>query len=326
METQANGPVQTQAPEPVIQAENSLHEKLTQWVSNNEDNDPHAGTDLEAPKKEEAAPEPAQTEEAPLEIDEETPFFDIEYKTESGKELKKLSAKELREGWLAKQDYHRNIQKVKAQEVQLQEQVKQAQTQAQQQYLQQLETYRQAVIKLAAPEVANVDLNKLAQEDPAEAQRVFFKTLQLNQTLQAIQQEQQAATQKMEGQRKEYLAQAVQKARETLASEIPGWSDDLYRTVLKTGVEDYGFAPDEVSNVVDPRTIKLLHDAFQYRQLQKAKPAIEKKVVSVPKVVKPGSADKPNSSDAENEALRSLRKTGDWRAAAQAYLARQKRR
>ena len=39
---------------------------------------------------------------------------------------------------------------------------------------------------------------------------------------------------------------------------------------------------------------KLRQDIRQMFQLQKAKPEIQKRVVAVPKVIKPGSADKPN--------------------------------
>ena len=70
--------------------------------------------------------------------------------------------------------------------------------------------------------------------------------------------------------------------------------------------------------------IKVFHDAYQYRQLQQAKPEISKKVVAVPKVVKPGSADKPNTSGAIDEAAQRLQKTGKGEDFVAWYVAQQK--
>lgn len=341
METQANAPAPAQGQEPVhrVHEEEAMLNRFTNFVRENPDNDPHVGTDLErkAPEPEEK-PEEAKSEdkaeekseEAPsetVEFDEETPIFDIEYKTDNGKEAKKLSLKELREGWMAKQDYHRNIQKVKAQEAQLQEQVRAAELQASQKVAQELEKYKQLVIKTAAPELVGVDLNKIAMEDPARAQQLFFKQLQLNQVLQGIEAEQRAASEKVNQERQNLLRQAVENSRQTLQNDIKGWNDELYGSVLKAVTQEYGIPAEEVSQVVDARVIKVFHDAYQYRQLQKAKPSVEKKVVAVPKVVKPGSAEKPSPvAEAVDKARERLKKTGDWRDAAEWYLAKNKKK
>jgi hypothetical protein len=328
----APAPAQAQTPAHPIHQEQQTLEALTKWVSETPDNDPHEGTDMEAPKPpQEAQQEPQQQEAAPeqevpqIELPEDEPLFDIEYKTDSGKEAKKLSLKELKEGYLAKQDYHRNIQKVKQEQAELATKAEQARLAAQQEYLQRLEQHKQLVLRTVAPELNNVDLNKLAQEDPAEAQRIFFKQIQVNQTLQAIQAEQQAAAQQYQMQQQALQQQAIAKARETLEAEIPGWNADLYNNVLGTVAKEYGFKNEEVAPVVDARLIKVFHDAAKYRQLQQAKPEVSKKVVAIPKVIKPGSAEKPNpASEASQDALNRAKKTGDWRDAAQAYLSLQR--
>lgn len=334
METQANAPAPAQEQTPVhpIHEEEALIGRLTKFVQDTPDNDPHAGTDLEAPKEdapekpaEAPAEDPPESDESKVEIDEDTPIFDLEYKTENGKEQKKLSLKELREGWLAKQDYHRNIQRVKAQEAQLQEQVRNAELQAQQKYVQELDKYKQLVVKTAAPELAGIDLNKIAAEDPARAQQLFFKQIQLNQILQGIEAEQRQAVEKLNNERQAALAKQIEESRTVLSSDIKGWNDELYGNVLKTVTQEYGLPAGDVAQVVDARLIKVFHDAHQYRQLQKAKPAIEKKVVTVPKVVRPGSAEKPSpAAEAVEEARKRVKKTGDWRDAAEWYLATKK--
>ena len=322
METQAQAPATAQAQTPVhpIHQEAQDLASLTKWVSENPDNDPHHPENTSAPRKEDGTPveetvaeeQPAeQAQEETIEFDEETPFFELEYKTESGVEKKKLSAKELREGWLAKQDYHRNIQKVKAEQAEIQTKVQQAQIQAQQEYLTRLEQHKQLVLKTVAPELQNVDLNKLSMEDPAEAQRIFFKQMQLNQTLQAIESEQRQAAAQHQQALQAAQQQAITKARETLEAEIPGWNADLYNNVLGTVAKEYGFKNEEVAPVVDARLIKVFHDAAKYRQLQQAKPEVSKRVVAIPKVVKPGSAEKPNpAKEATEKSYDRLRKTG----------------
>jgi len=308
-----------------IHEETATHEALTKWVSENPDNDPHVGTDLEepaAPEEQKPAVETAPEEQpgAAIELDEETPFFELDY---NGKK-EKLSAKQLREGYLAKQDYHRNIQKVKQQEAELAAQVKTAEIKAQKDYLDRLETQKQLVLKTVAPELQNVDLNKLSMEDPAEAQRLFFRQIQLNQTLQAIESEQRQAVEKLQGELKAAQENAIKEARETLESKIPGWGEDKYRQVLSGVSKDYGFKGEEVAQVYDARLIEVFHDAYQYRQLQRAKPEISKKVVAVPKVVKPGSAEKPSSSSSADEAANRLKKTGRGEDFVEWYMAQQK--
>jgi hypothetical protein len=324
METQATTPAPAQVSQPVhpIHEEQAVMDRLIQYGRENPENDPHEGTDLEAPK--EQVQEPTAQEEAPPEIpevefDEETPVFDIGLP-------EKLSFKQLREGYLAKQDYHRNIQKVKAEEKSYQEKAASAVAEAAKQYHSQLETLQKSLIKFAAPELLNVDLMQLADQDPAQAQKLFFKQMQLRDTIQQIENEKNAALEKAQSEQKRLYEEHRSKARETLKSK-DWWSEEKYQRVLKAGVDEYGFTPEEVSSVVDPRVIELLHDASEYRSLKKAKPEIQKKVVAVPKVIKPGSADKPNpQSDAVAEAEKRFKKTGDWRDAAELLRARTKRR
>ena len=334
---QAEGPANAQVQTPVhpIHEETATHNALTKWVSENPDNDPHAGTDMEerrepveAPATPEA-PQEATQEEAPaetVEFDEDTPVFEVTDLEDKTKTVK-VSLKQLREERMMKADYHRNIQKVKQQEAQVAERVKSESLKAQQQYLQQLETHKQLVLKTVAPELQNVDLNKLAETDPTEAQRIFFRQIQVNQTIQQIESEQRQAFEKLQTEQKAAIEQAKVASRETLETNIKGWNEELYGKVLGTVAKDYGFKNEEVEPVVDARLIQVFHDAYQFRQLQKAKPEISKKVVAVPKVVKPGSAQSQNSSsNTADEAANRLKKTGDGEDFVQWYLAQQKQK
>lgn len=334
-QTQANAPASAQVQQPVhpIHQETQTLNALTEWVRNTPDNDPHEGTDMELPKapkqevkeepKEEAKPEEQEAEA--IELPEDEPLFEIEYKTDSGKESKKLSLKELREGYLAKQDYHRNIQKVKQQESQLTEQMKAAELKAQQEYVQRLEIHKQAVTKLAGVKTMQ-EIEALSREDPAAAQQEFLRLISVNQTMQQIEAEQRQAAQNLQVQHQAAMQAAIQKSRETLERDIEGWNGDVYQKTLETVSKEYGFEPKDVASVYDARLIKVFHDAAQYRKLQQAKPEVSRRVVAVPKVVKPGSGEKPNPAKEQVErSFERLKKTGRMEDAVTAYLSRQKK-
>lgn len=328
-QTQASAPAPAQVQTPVhpIHQEQQDLDSLTKWVSENPDNDPDHPENTSEPRgnevPEEAKPE-APEEAETVEFDEESPVFEIEYKTDNGKEQKKLSLKELREGYLAKQDYHRNIQKVKAQEAEIQTKVQQAQTQAAQQFLQHIELQKQAIAKLAGVKTMP-EIEALAKEDPAAAQQEFLRFINVNQHYQNLEAQQKAVAQKLNEQQAQEFEQAKLKARQTLESDIPGWGADLYNQILGTVAKEYGFKNEEVTPVVDARLIKVFHDAAKYRQLQQAKPEVSKKVVAVPKVLKPGSAEKPNPArEAVDELSARLKKTGKGEDFVALYLAKQK--
>lgn len=326
-QTQANAPAPAQAQQPVhpIIEEQSIVERLTKYVRDTPENDPNhpENTSAVPETKTEASPEAtdAPAEEV-VEFDEETPFFELEHKGTK----QKLSAKQIREGYLAKQDYHREIQKVKAQEAELSTRAQQAELKASQEYVQRLEHHKQAVQRLAGVKTIQ-EIEALSRQDPAAAQQEFLRLVNVNQTMQAIETEQRGAQQKQQMAMQAAHRQAVEKAKQTLEANIKGWGPELYTQVLGGVAKEYGFQNQEVEPVVDARLIELFHDAYQYRQLQKAKPEISKRVMAVPKVVKPGSADKPNPSSTAADDLRAkAKKSGDWRDMAKAYLARQKQK
>lgn len=324
METQAQAPGQPQAQEPVhpIHEQEATLNKLTEWVRNTPDNDPHAGTDLEEQSEAKPEqPEPEQpTEPAALEIDETAELFEVPDLADKTKKVK-VSLKTLTEERMMKADYMRSIQKVKAQEADLQKQVQEASNKAAQEYIQKLEAQKQAISKLAGVKTM-AEIEALSREDPAGAQQEFLRFISVNQTLQGIEQEQSQAAQKLQAEKQSQRQQTIRQTWETLTSDIPDWSQDKYNNVLKSSLDDYGF---DAREVIDAGLIKALHDASEFRKLQKAKPEIEKRVVAVPKVLKPGSAEKPNPEQEQTTRARErLKKSGNVRDAAMAYLARQK--
>lgn len=260
----------------------------------------------EAPETEPETPAEETPEEEP-QITPEPRRFKLKYK---GEELEKEEEEVIS---LAQQgfDYTQKSQALAREKEELDKTVKSRVEPKLKEYETQLETFKQAVLKLANQEAVTADLNKLSLEDPARAQQLFFERLRIEQTLGAIAQEQEKVSRARESEAQENFKKQALEAVETLQRDVPGWNKDLYGKVLESGVKQYGFKAEEVNAITDPRAIKVLHDAMKYREL-KGKPVEGKKVVTVPKVVKPGAAaDKPDPSATKwTEGMAKLRKSG----------------
>ena len=261
----------------------------------------------------EAPAEPVEAaEEAPAEEDEAPPSWDevkevkikVPIKNGDTQEEIETTLDELRLGYMRTADYLRKTQDVAAQKREVQNQFGQALQAEQAKYIQQLQAQDQFLQQLAAPELANVDWNRLSMEDPAQFIALSHRANQMQQARQQIAQQIQDAEAQRNYAHQQQLAQAIPQAQERLKAKIPNWSPELQATLRDTGMKDYGFSAEEIGSVLDPRQVEVLHDAMQWRQLQKQKPITEKKVVSLPKVLKPGA--KPNAQVNKVSELKAL--------------------
>lgn len=270
---------------------------------------PEAKTEEAKPETEateEKAEEPKPDEEQP-EIHPEPRRFKLKYK---GEELDKDEPEVIE---LAQKgyDYTQKMQQLAKDREDAQAKVKADVEAKEKEYLSRLETYKKYVEKVAG--IEHVDLNKLAEQDPQRAQQEFFKQLQYQQTLNAIDGELRQATQQRETQAREAYNKQAKEAVEKLQERIPGWSNDLYSKILKGAVDGYGFQSTEVNAITDHRAIEVLNDALKWREYQAApKKVSEKKVPAVaPKVQKPGAGEKPDQgADAFKKSVARLSETG----------------
>ena len=105
-------------------------------------------------------------------------------------------------------------------------------------------------------------------------------------------------------------ARRVSEGAAVLAREIKGWSPEVAKELVSFGKE-FGYAPEELNSINDPRAVKLLHKAWQFDQLMKkqvtakAAPAPQEKPVTRITASK-GTAPKDPSkmTDAEFAAMR----------------------
>ncbi len=195
-----------------------------------------------------------------------------------------------------------------AQTIQVQEQQLKTQVELQQALFGELAQITAIDQQLA--EFQAIDWNQLSENDFVEAQKLFFTQNKLQTQRSQLVQQLEAKQQQLTQAQQQSLNQRIAKGKEILAKEIPNWSPDTSKAIISAGKEYYGFSDDEMSSVIDPRHVKVLHDAMQWRKLQQNS-GVKNKVSNAKPVIKPGAKDvkKQVGSDIQR-ARESLRKTG----------------
>ena len=166
--------------------------------------------------------------------------------------------------------------------------------------------------KLAAYQ--NVNWQQLSDNDFVEAQKLFFTYNQLQQDRNQLVSQFEAKKHEVAQKQSQLLSEKIAKGKEVLAKEIPNWSPETNQALLSTG-KDYGFSDAELNSIVDPRHVKVLHDAMQWRKLQQNS-SVKNKISNAKPVVKPGAKDSKTEANSNHRNLREqLRKTGKSDAA-----------
>jgi len=127
-------------------------------------------------------------------------------------------------------------------------------------------------------ETANVDVLSLYQSDPIRAGEITAQRQEL-QRLQIERGQVQAYIEQTDHQaaeeRQRTTAQQLQEAEKVLSRDIPNWGPET-KTKIRNFALSQGISEQELSSLVDPRYVKLLHLASVGSQLmtkQAAKPA-----------------------------------------------------
>jgi hypothetical protein len=258
----------------------------------------------QAPEAEEAE-EPSQEDNSEVETEEvaeveaEAVDDDPEVEIETDEGAVRLKLSELKNGYLRQSDYTRKTQAAAEARKQA-ETLKAEADRARQQLSERLQA-------LAAPVEQEPNWDEMLRTQPVQqvmaAQLAWQKRQKMKQ--QAAQEWRQMAEQQH--------AEAVAREREALLNAVPEWRDptklEAAAKDLATGAPEYGFTPDEIGGLVDHRMIRVLHDALQYRRLQKSKASVEKKVAAVQPSMKPGAKTTPDPKANIEQARAKLQKT-----------------
>ena len=224
---------------------------------------------------------------------------------------------ELIQGYQRNADYTRKTQELAAEKQQSSDFVERSKKDVEAK-LARLDQLNQAASAQLQQEYAQVDFEKLYDEDPVEAARMEHKMRKKNEQLQQVQQQ----TQQLQ---MEEFNKYLQEQQKQLTVKVPEINHPEKGPQFKTQMRDYlsnmGFDSKEIDSVYDHRYVMLVKDAMSYRNLQKAKPQIKKKAVNAPKVVKGGVSKSKGQQEAEvkRQQLSRLKKSGKVADAAKIF-------
>lgn len=156
----------------------------------------------------------------------------------------------------------------------------------------------------------NLNWDELARSDQSEFLRLDRAQRTLSERRAALQAQIQENATKQQSKVEEFRQEMLRRGLEELKRDIKGWSGDLARAI-NDNAKSYGFTDAELSEVVDPRFVKVLHDAHQWRKLQASKPGLEKRVANArPVKAVSRSAPQAQRDSASVQARQALKKTG----------------
>ena len=305
------GDIQEEAVEPIQEEPQEVEEEVVEDTVDESEDDEEIVEDTTETEED----EPETEDDVEEDSDEEQTLETVKLKV-NGEELEKPLDEVVA---LAQQglDYTKKTQEVAEQRKQLETLEQQLKTQ-EQQFAEQAQLNNlliEDVAKITAldqqlSQYANVDWQKLTDSDFVEAQKQYMAYNQLQQQRNDAVSQFEAKRQSALAKHQESLAERIRKGKEVLAKEIPNWSPETTQAVVTTGKE-YGFTDDELNAIVDPRHVKVLHDAMQWRKSQNKKPLVKKKVASAKPVVKPGAKDPKVAANSNAKKMREqLRKSG----------------
>jgi len=160
-------------------------------------------------------------------------------------------------------------------------------------------------------EYQDVNWEQLSDSDFVTAQKKFFTFNQLQQQRSNLVSQFESKRQQALNKQQQMVAEKVAKGREVLAKEIPNWSQETTQEIIAIGREDYGFTDAELNAIIDPRHVRVLHDAMQWRKLKSKNSVVKKKVSRAKPVVKPGSKDPNKAVNSNAKKIREqLRRSG----------------
>ena len=299
-------PVEEAVAEPTV--EQTEETETQEEVSSEETVNP---SDVPYMKTEEEQSELSESED--IQENSEEPIYTV---TIDGTNYE-VTQDELIQGYQRNADYTRKTQELAAEKAQSSDFVERSKKDVEAK-LAKLDQLNQAAQAQLQQEYAQVDFEKLYDEDPVEAARLEHKMRKKNEQLQQVQQQ----TQQLQ---MEEFNKYLQEQQKQLSVKLPELTHPEKGSQFKKQMRDYlssqGFSAQEIDSVYDHRYVMLVRDAMAYRNLQKAKPQIKKKAVNAPKVVKGGVSKSKGqqAAEAKRQQLSRLKKTGKVADAAKIF-------
>lgn len=160
-------------------------------------------------------------------------------------------------------------------------------------------------------QMSQIDWEKLVQEDPAQYLRLDKQQRNLQEALNRLQGDIQQAQGEFQQKRTFAKQKAQAQCVEALKKDFKDFGPDLLNKLDETG-KSFGFSGEELASIVDPRMVRVLHAAMQFKKLQGSKSLIEKKVQDAkPVQVKAARSAQTSQANAQIVAAKQqMKKTG----------------
>ena len=259
---------------------------------------------------EEDTEEEGEADEAEEES-EETDVEDVEelYTVKVDGTEREVNLDELLSGYSRQSDYTKKTQQL-AQErqgmAQLQQQWQQEMIAAQTERQQYIDALGQVVNQsmTGLEEYANIDWETLKEDDPIAyvTRRDEFREAQEN--VRSMQEQQAYAMQQQDAEMQNAIQYRTREELGMLVQKVPEWKDKETRQELTKNLREYatgqGFSPQEISSLIDHRSLIVLMKAQKYDAMQNTD-VKSKKLKNKPSVIRPGS---PKDRGSGNKAKR----------------------
>lgn len=271
---------------------------------------------------EEAPPEEEATEEAPEEASEsgEAETEDGETEAEIPAEVITIDGEDyevpapLKDAFMRQQDYTKKTSELASQRRALDEQIQltQQQAQFQQQFNEQIGVISNIDAQIKQYEA--IDWATLQANDPVQFVALKEQYRDLKDTRNYYTNDLNQKQQQSALQAQQHYAKLKEQGVKDLQNSIKGWGEERAREIRNFGMESYGFLETELSSIIDPRMVKVLHDAYLYR---KGASVSNKKVIGKPQIGKP-KAQVSQAKETTLQVRSALKKTGNAKLAARA--------
>lgn len=165
-----------------------------------------------------------------------------------------------------------------------------------------------------------IDWNHLRVSDPAEfaAKRQEFndRYAQIQGIKHNVNATLQQQAEQVSQQQAQQLQKMLQEESERLSAAIPEFKDEAKAKAVKAELKDFlrtfGFKDEEIGNIYDHRHVLIIKDALEYRKLKSKGVEVKNKVVTAPKLQKPGSNESRSGTEQNRirDRIAKLKKSG----------------
>lgn len=169
-----------------------------------------------------------------------------------------------------------------------------------------------------------VNWQQLSDEDPIQAQKLWMQYTQLKDSRQQIAGQVQQMEQQRAFETQQATAKRIEEGQAILKRDIPNWGPDTARQINDFAAKEFGFQPQELAQVIDPRVVKILHAAMVGTQLVKKQQEGAKSGANQAADIKPVTRVGGNNAPARRD-MHSM-PIGDWMKARSEQLRKSKGR